>query len=108
MTYEYEAVCHGETTTLARYVFRYGKGEEREQNAVTEVKTSDVLGKLNELGIGSWDGFFGPHPKNVSDGEMFEFRAETDEGKPIRASGSANFPPRYGELKDWLSGLLPW
>ena len=108
MTYEYEAVANGETTTLARYVYHYGATPERKLEAVTERMTSEVIDKLNELNVGGWDGFVGPHPRNVTDGEMFNFCAETDEEKSIRASGSENFPPHYRELKDWLGELLPW
>ncbi len=107
MTYEYEAIADTETTTLTRYIFHFGKTPEREPNGTIKLKTSEVIEKLNELNIGGWDGFDGPHPKNVSDGEMFEFVAETKEFC-IRAVGSQNFPPNYREFKTWLNEQLPW
>lgn len=107
MTYEYEAIADEETTTLTRYIFHFGKTPEREPSGTIKLKTSEVIEKLNELNIGGWDGFDGPHPKNVSDGEMFEFVAETKEFC-IRAVGSQNFPANYREFKTWLNEHLPW
>ena len=66
----------------------------------------EVTALLNSLGVGSWDGFVGHHPKNVRDGEMFELRAEVNGGESIYAHGSENFPKHYHELVRALDALL--
>lgn len=66
----------------------------------------EVTALLDSLGVGSWDGFVGRHPKNVRDGEMFELRAEVNGGESIYAHGSENFPKHYHELVRALDALL--
>ena len=107
ITYGYEAVSNGETTTLVRYVMKYGKTPQKENEAVKEIPTAEVVDLFNELGINEWNGFVGKHPKNVCDGEMFDFSATVDGDRTIRANGSENFPKNYREFKRRLGELLP-
>ena len=61
---------------------------------------------MNTCGILSWDGFHGKHPKNVSDGIMFDFTANVSGGQTIHADGSANFPKGYHEFVRTLDEML--
>ena len=67
--------------------------------------TDTVLELLNKCRILSWDGFNGPHPKNVKDGIMFTLKATVNEGKKIYATGSQNFPKHYRDFRDGLNAL---
>ena len=106
-TSEYEIVSDGAKTKVELYSFRYSSGKEERilENSVV-VDTAEVIEKLNEFCLCDWDGFVGEHPKNVSDGVMFELEASVNGEKTIRAHGSENFPEHYHELVAWLDGSL--
>ncbi len=61
---------------------------------------------MNTCGVLCRDGFHGKHPKNVSDGDMFNFTASVNGGQVIRADGSANFPKGYQDFVNYPDGLL--
>ena len=105
--YEYEIVCENGEATVSYYGFYYNNGEEErrlEESATLDEKT--VVDKLNEFGVGKWDGFDGPHPKGVLDGKQFRFEAIVNGGDKISAEGSQNFPKNYSEFESWMYGLL--
>ena len=58
----------------------------------------DLVSLMNTCEVFRWDGFHGKHPRGVSDGDMFDFKAEVNGGVRIYACGSANFPKGYREL----------
>jgi len=92
---------------LERYRELYRDGEvilELEKSAPCETDT--LVGLMNECGIIKWDGFYGKHPKNVSDGTMFAFTATINNGRVIRADGSQNFPKGYREFVRALDKML--
>ncbi len=66
----------------------------------------EILQLLNDCDVLRWDGFFGKHPRNVSDGEMFLFTAVVDQGKKIRAEGSENFPKHFFAFRKGLREIL--
>lgn len=106
-TREYEITADGEETTIAeyRYVYRTGEEEKRPERA-RKMQTSEVLALLNASGVENWNGFDGPHPKHVSDGEMFTLNAVVNDGQKLHASGSENFPKGYREFVRGLEKLL--
>ena len=84
-------------------VSKYEIGHEKKRTLLKRaVCGADVVLKLlNDCGITAWDGFYGPHPKRIRDGTMFDFKA-TVNGKRISAHGSQNFPPHYRDFRDGL------
>ncbi len=105
---DHEIVAKGDDKAeVTRYSIRFSDGKDiriPEKQAVTGM--DDVLKILNDCRMLSWDGFFGKHPKNVRDGEMFRLDASVNGGRTIHASGSENFPKDYRKFKDWLYEIL--
>ena len=100
---EYEIVASGDETTVSLYRI---VGNDRELEKSVCLPTSEVLDAMKNTGVGRWNGFFGPHPKNVSDGEMFDFEARVNGGEVVAADGSENFPKGYREFVGWLRKVL--
>ncbi len=103
----YELICSGDTVEITNYSVRYnnGKSENIPEDSVS-CDSGAVISKLNELGVASWNGFKGKHPKNVLDGRMFDFTASVNGGKMIRAEGSENFPKHFHDFTGWLYEIL--
>ncbi|MBQ4648975.1 MAG: hypothetical protein IJB76_07435 [Clostridia bacterium] len=93
--------------TLFRYRKTYRGGED---GLELEIKTNcieaDFIKLMNDCNVLSWDGFHGKHPKNVSDGTMFNFSATVNEDRQIKADGSENFPRGYREFVRTLDQML--
>lgn len=103
--YKFEG--EGDTTELRRYREAYSGGEDElvlEMSMPCDVQTMVEL--MNICTILRWDGFHGKHPKNVSDGIMFDFTADVNGGQTIHADGSANFPKGYHEFVRTLDAIL--
>ena len=104
---EYEIADEGGITELRLYreVFRGGE-------VVLELEKSAAyvpavfIELMNRCRVMRWDGFHGAHPKNVSDGIMFDFMAVVNGGQKIRADGSENFPQGYREFVRELNRML--
>ena len=96
-----------DTTELRRYRVIYSSGEEAlALEASVPCSTQTLIELMNACGIPRWDGFHGKHPKNVSDGIMFDFAAEINGGQTIHAGGSANYPKGYYEFVRALDEML--
>ncbi|MBQ6478573.1 MAG: hypothetical protein IJI44_04300 [Erysipelotrichaceae bacterium] len=102
---EYEIVAAEEGTELLFYENGY-QDENRVPQSRIRCDREEILNLLNSCDILCWDGFFGKHPRYVSDGEMFLFTAIVDEGKKIRAEGSENFPKHFSEFRKGLREIL--
>lgn len=67
---------------------------------------SRLLAKIdsiwNESGAASWDGFNGPNPPDILDGDGFSFHAELVDGSKIYAHGSNNYPSNFRVLDQGL------
>ena len=107
-TVEYEFKQDGGHAEITEYGIRYiqGGGDERVPNRRAVCDTAKVLILLNRCDVLSWNGFNGPHPKDVLDGIMFSLSASVNGGVKIYARGSENFPEHYREFKDGLYELL--
>ena len=104
---EYEIVMKEDKAEVSQYGIRFSKGEDQrilEKRAVCDAEA--IIKLLNDCALLSWDGFNGPHPKNVRDGIMFNLKATVNEGKKIYAAGSENFPRHYRELRDGIYSIL--
>ncbi|MCR5789033.1 MAG: hypothetical protein K6G83_04015 [Lachnospiraceae bacterium] len=104
---EYELVSSDSQVKIAEYSIRYSDGKEQkelERSAICDV--NEALTILNDCGLASWDGFYGAHPQDVSDGVMFNLDATVNDGKGIHAEGSENFPDHYRELIAWIKDKL--
>lgn len=75
-----------------------------EKNVICD--TGDILNLLNSCGVMGWNGFRGKHPRDVLDGDMFDFCARVNGGVVIKAEGSANFPKGYHEFVRTLNLML--
>ncbi|MBR3149482.1 MAG: hypothetical protein IKF64_04855 [Eubacterium sp.] len=107
ITEEYEIVCEGDKATVSHYVMNYSTGEQkRELESSATLETQAVLDKLDELGVASWNGFHGEHPKGVLDGTMFNLTAYVNGGQKLYADGSQNFPKHFHELEEWFYEVL--
>ena len=103
----YEIADEGGITELRIYreVFRGGEVFlELEESAAYAPAVFIEL--MNLCCVMRWDGFHGAHPKNVSDGIMFDFMAVVNGGQRIRADGSENFPQGYREFVRELNRML--
>lgn len=104
---EYEIIRCGNKAQLSRYTVMYSGGEDRrrlEQRAETDC--DEIIALLNDCAVLKWDGFYGKNPPSVLDGTMFSFRAEINDGRKIRASGSNNFPKHYRDFTNALYDIL--
>ena len=103
LTEEFEIAASGRedgAAVISRYEIIYGGGaEERRLSAAAGLPLPDVISMLNECRVLEWDGFFGPHPRTVTDGEMFVMEASVNGGRRITASGSQNFPKGFYDLR---------
>ena len=87
---------------VSKYGIGYENGEHiriLQKRAVCDAGVALKL--LNDCQVASWDGFYGPHPKHIRDGTMFNFKAVVN-GKEISARGSQNFPRHYRDFTDGL------
>ena len=106
-TSEYEIVMKGEEAEVTEYGIRYEKNEDkRVPEERTVCSTDKVLKLLNDCELLAWDGFVGPHPKDVRDGIMFSLKATVNGGRNIYAHGSENFPQHFREFRNGLNALL--
>ena len=104
---EYEIVRTDDKAEITEYEIRYAQGEDKrvpERRAVCGAE--EMLALLNRCAFLSWDGFHGPHPKNVRDGTMFRLTATVNTDKAIHADGSENFPKHFRDFTDALYALL--
>lgn len=104
---EYEIIRNGDMAQLSRYTIVYSDGEDNrrlEQRADTDY--TEIIGILNDCGVLQWDGFYGKNPPGVLDGTMFSLKAEVNDGKTVRASGSNNFPKHYRDFTNALYEIL--
>ena len=104
---EYEILCRGEKSDIFLFALIYVNGnKERRLEKSSECKTDEMIKIMNLCGFAAWNRFFGKHPKNVSDGEMFRLDAVVNGIQKIHAEGSANFPKGYREFIKNLNEIL--
>ncbi len=105
-TYEDEILMKDDMAELTRYRIVFGQGKDnREAESKVLCDKERIIKLLNDCRILSWNGFSGKHPKNVSDGIMFNLHAIIND-KKISASGSENFPKHYREFTNGLNEIL--
>lgn len=103
---EYEIVCRGDESEVARYCRFYTRDEdERRLLGGGSAPTDAILQLMNDCRVLSWDGFSGPNPHGVRDGWMFRLSAEVN-GRKISASGSNNYPRHYHAFFDAIRGYI--
>ena len=106
VTVEYE-ILNGDAIQISRYRICYTDGENvRELEKSVSCSKEIMLELLISCSIVNWNGFYGKHPKNVRDGDMFKFFAYVNDGQTIRAEGSANYPKGYHEFIRTLNQML--
>ena len=104
---EYVITRDGDETALEQYDVLYRNGaDERVRQAGIRMPSSEIAALFNRCGLSAWDGFDGPHPKDVLDGVMFRFSATVDGTRSIRAGGSENFPDGFHPFLRELDALL--
>ena len=103
--HEYEIIADDKEARLLFYENAW-RDEERAPLKQVLCDKHEILHLLNDCDVIRWNGFFGKHPRNVSDGEMFLFTALVNDGEKIRAEGSENFPKHYSEFRNGLRELL--
>ena len=106
-SYVYKFEGDGDTAEVRRYREVFSDGTD---TLVLEASAPCGMQTMTELmmtcDIPRWDGFRGEHPKNVSDGIMFDFTAEINGDLTICADGSANYPKGYHEFVRALDEML--
>ena len=106
-TFEYEITTLNDEATISKFRIVYSEGEGRRKlRSSVVLPQKDVLDKIKEFELSSWDGFNGNFPKDVLDGVSFTFLAIVNNGRRIYANGSENFPPHYEEFVRWLNEIL--
>ncbi|MBE6599472.1 MAG: hypothetical protein E7638_08530 [Ruminococcaceae bacterium] len=106
-TVEYELVNTSGNAELKLYRITFADGEDRRQlEGTIECDAEEMLALLRDCRFLNWNGFDGPHPDGVLDGEMFRLYAVVNDGMIIRAEGSENFPDGYHELIRAFDGML--
>ncbi len=104
---EYEIEVKDGKALVSEYrMFCVKDGMERRLEDQCGIDVDVALSKLNEFGIGSWNGFHGAHPKHVQDGIMFRLEAKVNGGTELKAEGSANFPSGYHGMKRWICDVI--
>ncbi|MBO4568558.1 MAG: hypothetical protein J5674_01025 [Candidatus Methanomethylophilaceae archaeon] len=103
---EFEVSCEGSDVKLRQFVGYHCSDEPRKPVSEAICDAESFIGLLNDCGVMGWDGFHGSHPRNVLDGEMFTFEALVNGGRRIYASGSANFPKGFWDLRNGLREIL--
>ncbi|MCR5835255.1 MAG: hypothetical protein K6G88_01970 [Lachnospiraceae bacterium] len=106
---EHEILVKGGKAEISLYGIRFSHGENEDRRVLEKraiCSIDEVLKLLNDCKLLSWDGFDGPHPKNVLDGTMFRLNAVVNGDKTISAQGSQNFPKHYRDFTDGLYNLL--
>ena len=107
LTEVYEILDSSGRAEISLYYMKYSREGDRlelQQRAYTGMP--ELMELLGSCDVGGWNGFVGPHPKNVRDGQMFELRAEVNGGESIYAHGSENFPKHYHEFVRALGEFL--
>jgi len=105
-TYEDEILMKDDMAELTRYRIVFGQGKDNKEVELKMLCDKErIIKLLNDCRILSWNGFSGKHPKNVSDGIMFNLHAIIND-KKISASGSENFPKHYREFTNGLNEIL--
>jgi len=103
----YEILNQEDGVTVSLYDNVYENGEDVQKLDKTVTCDQDaILELLQACHVGEWNGFFGEHPKNVSDGVMFDFTAVVNDGQTICAEGSENFPEGYHDFVQALNQML--
>ena len=106
-TIEYRLMHSATNYVLSFYVDRYIDGSDtRELKRSVTCEFKEISDLLNRCDVLNWNGFKGQHPKGVLDGDMFEFGAAVNDGKIIKAQGSANYPKGYHELITAFTKIL--
>ena len=105
--HEYVITQDDGEASLTRYKITAKDGKDvRERECSVKVPAEEIISLCNSCGILKWDGFSGKHPKNVSDGVMFAFKACVNGSEQIHAGGSENFPKHYKEFMNELDDRL--
>ena len=103
----YEIIPEGNEVEISFYEIRVRDGADVKELAMrASCDRETMLTLLNQCGFTGWNGFYGKHPKNVKDGEMFELAAIVNDGLEIRAEGSANFPRHFSEFRSTIDRIL--
>ena len=106
-TYGYMVSKRNDAFFLDRYQMYYlNREKEMRIEASKQIEITSFSQELNNLNVGSWNGFDGKRPKNVLDGRMFNLEINFDNDKTLVASGDENYPPHFRELEDYLYYLL--
>ena len=91
-----------------KYIVTYKpNGVPEEDKQTTEIDKEDVkelIDKLNEYNIGSWNGFQ-KSDKYVLDGDSFHLYLDDEDDYHISASGYMMWPKNYGEVKGLITGF---
>lgn len=108
VTQVYKIDCADGNAQIALLRKVYEKNADHlEPEKCTDRPEQSLMALMNSCGVLYWNGFHGPHPKNLHDGTMFQFSAAVNQGQTIHADGSENFPKGYREfvrtLNEWLT-----
>ena len=102
--YEWEIVPKGECCEISEYGLAH-TGTNRVLQRKGACPLPEMIALFNECRLLSWDGFFGKHPRHVTDGTAFSLQG-TVNGRSVRADGSQNFPKGYREFVAAVGGML--
>lgn len=102
--------------TLSYYLHRSyydGENDVDEKNIIAEITGDsafyeEISALLGSYRVMEWDGFSGPNPPGVLDGESGGFEAKLTDGGTISAHGSNNFPKNFSFLMRKLRERLQY
>ena len=95
--------CDGDICTITLYTDRDYEDSDVEPECVVTVDAEEVIDKLNELKVTTWDGFDGENPKGKKDGTISSFDLVYNDGEEMSMSGTNNFPENYSSLTGWFA-----
>ncbi len=105
--HDIEIVMKDGKAEVTQYGFRFEPNGDRRVPEIRAVCGEEIILRLlNACGLLSWNGFHGPHPKDVLDGIMFSLDAKVNGGVEVSAEGSQNFPKGYHEFRSELYEIL--
>lgn len=102
----YEIKSENGKAAVSQYIDYFTDKNDRKLVRSASCSNEEMIELLNNCNIIKWDGFWGKNPRGVKDGYMFDFKAEVNNGREIRASGSNNYPKKYREFKSAIDALL--
>ena len=79
--------------------------DDAKEYKINKKDIKELENKLNELNVGSWDGFHKSN-KHVLDGDTFTLNISCKDGTEIESHGYMKYPKNYGNVSGTIMGFF--